>query len=297
MGYLFLTIALLCGSTKGYCGKRASGLLQGYTGSTAGNLLRISACVIISFILVVTCGQLPGLRLSLPALGVCALCGLSTAGFSILWMVCVRKSAYMMLDVFIAAGMLVPLILCDLLYQEQISLLQWVGVALTLLAVLIMCSYNNTIKAKLTLPGLLLLLMTGLFNGTTDFSQKMIVKSFPQVPNAVFNFYTYVFAIAALLIAFVFLRLRFPGEGGDLAVGFRKALPLLLIMAATLFGSSFFKTEAAKHLDAAVLFPLTHGCTLILSSAMAALFFKEKITWRSILGLSLIFIAMVIINF
>ena len=166
-----------------------------------------------------------------------------------------------------------------------------------ILAAAIMCSYNNTIKAKLTLPGLLLLLMTGLFNGTTDFSQKMIVKSFPQVPNAVFNFYTYVFAIAALLIAFIFLRLRFPGEGGDLAVGFRKALPLLLIMAATLFGSSFFKTEAAKHLDAAVLFPLTHGCTLILSSAMAALFFKEKITWRSILGLSLIFIAMVIINF
>ena len=297
MGYLFLTIALLCGSTKGYCGKRASGLLRGYTGSTAGNLLRISACIIISFILVVTCGQLPGLRLSLPALGVCALCGLSTAGFSILWMVCVRKSAYMMLDVFIAAGMLVPLILCDLLYQEHISLLQWFGVGLTLVAVALMCSYNNTIKAKLTLPGLLLLLMTGLFNGTTDFSQKMIVKSFPQVPNAVFNFYTYLFAVVVLLITFVFLRLRFPGEGGDLAVGFRKALPLLLIMAATLFGSSFFKTEAAKHLDAAVLFPLTHGCTLILSSAMAALFFKEKITWRSILGLSLIFIAMVIINF
>lgn len=296
MGYLFLAVALLCGSTKGYCGKKASTLLHGYTGSTAGNLMRISACIVISFILVVTCGQLSGLGLSLPALGVCALSGLSTAAFSILWMVCVRKSAYMMLDVFIAAGMLVPLILCNFFYQEQISLLQWVGVALTLLAVLIMCSYNNTIKAKLTLPGLLLLLMTGLFNGTTDFSQKMIVKSFPEVSNVVFNFYTYLFAVVVLLIAFVFLRLRFPGEGGDLAVGLKKALPLLLIMAATLFGSNFFKTEAAKHLDAAVLFPLTHGCTLILSSAMAALFFKEKITWKSVLGLSLIFAAMIIIN-
>lgn len=28
-----------------------------------------------------------------------------------------------------------------------------------------------------------------------------------------------------------------------------------------------------------------------------ALFFKEKITWKSVLGLSLIFVAMVIINF
>lgn len=118
-----------------------------------------------------------------------------------------------------------------------------------------MCSYNNSIKAKLTLPGLLLLLVT-----------------------------------------FVFLRLRLPGEGGDVAGNFKKALPLLLIMAAALFGHNFFKTGAAKYLDAAVLFPLSHGCTLMLSSAMAALFFKKKLTAKSIFGLLLIFAAMVIIN-
>jgi len=92
------------------------------------------------------------------------------------------------------------------------------------------------------------------------------------------------------------LRLRLPREGGDVAGNFKKALPLLLIMAAALFGNSFFKTEAAKHLDAAVLFPLTHGCALLLSSLMAALFFKEKITAKSAIGLTLIFIAMLIIN-
>lgn len=297
MGYLLLAISQFFGSTKSYCGKRASGLLQGYTGSIAGNLLRVSVCIVIGFILVLTGGQLAGLRLSLPAFGVCVLSGLSTAVFLILWLVCVRKSAYAMMDVFCASGMLVPLILCNLFYKEPITPLQWVGVGLTLGAVLLIRSYNNSIKTKLTLPGLLLLIVTGLCNGIIDFSQKMITKDFPGVPNAVFNFYTYVFALAILLIAFVFLRLRFPNEGGDLAGGFKKALPLLLIMAAALFGNSFFKTGAAKYLDAAVLFPLNHGCALFLSSIVAALFFKEKITWKSALGLSLIFAAMIIINF
>lgn len=296
MGYFLLAAALLCGATKGFCGKKASGLLQGYTGSISGNLLRVGICIVIGFGLVLTGGQLSQLRLSLPALGVCALSGLTSAAFLILWMVCVRKSAYMMLDVFVASGMLVPLILCRIFYNEPISLLQWAGVGLTLIAVLLMCSYNNSIKAKLTLPGLCLLLVTGLSNGITDFSQKMIVKSFPTVSNAVFNFYTYAFAFGALLVTFAILRLRLPREGGDVAGNFKKALPLLLIMAAALFGNSFFKTEAAKHLDAAVLFPLTHGCALLLSSVMAALFFKEKITAKSAIGLTLIFIAMLIIN-
>ena len=296
MGYLLLAVALLCGSAKGFCGKKTSGLLQGYTGSVVGNLLRATVCIVIGLLLVLTGVGAAALQIPFPALAVCALSGLSSAAFMILWIVCVRKSAYMLLDVFLASGMLVPLLLCNIFYGEPISWKQWLGIAMTLAALLLMYSYNNSIKTRLTLSGLLLLVVTGLANGLMDFSQKMIVNSFPQVHNTVFNFYTYLFALAALAAAFLFLRLRMPGEGGDLRTGFRKALPLLLIMAAALFGTSFFKTEAAKYLDAAVLFPLSHGCALILSSAMAALFFKEKLTAKSVIGLALIFAAMVIIN-
>ena len=296
MGYLLLLIALLCVTTKGYCGKRASGLLQGYTGSTAGNLLRTTICTVIGFLLVLVNGSLADLKLSLPAMAVCALSGISTAASLLLWMVCVRKSAYVLMDVFWASGMLVPLILCSTIYGESVAPLQWLGIGLTLAAVLLMCAHHNSIKQKLTLSGVLLLLATGFSSGITDFSQKMIVNSFPQVSNAAFNFYTYAFAMTALAITFLVLRIRLPQEGGDLAGSFKKALPLLLIMAAALFGNSFFKTASAKYLTAAVLFPLSHGVALIFSSTMAAIFFKEKPTGKSILALVLIFIAMLLIN-
>ena len=296
MGYLLLLIALLCGTTKSYCGKRASGLLQGYTGSTAGNLLRMFICTVIGFILVLVNGSLADLKLSPSALAVCALSGISTAASLLLWMVCVRKSAYVLMDVFWASGMLVPLVLCSTVYHETVTLAQGLGVILTMAAVLLMCAHHNSIKQKLTISGLLLLLAAGLASGFTDFSQKMIVNSFPEVSNTAFNFYTYAFAMTALVITFVVLRIRLPQEGGDLAGSFKKALPLLLIMAAALFGHSFFKTAAAKYLPAAVLFPLSHGVTLIFSSAVAAIFFKEKPTGKSILALVLIFVAILLIN-
>ena len=70
----------------------------------------------------------------------------------------------------------------------------------------------------------------------------------------------------------------------------------IAVMAICLFLHSYFKTLAARYLDAAEIYPLSQGGAVILSMAMSALFFKEKINLRCVVGVVLSFVALLLIN-
>lgn len=83
----------------------------------------------------------------------------------------------MMLDIFLMLGVLIPLIASNFFFNEVIKPSQWIGIAILLVAVGIMCSYNNSIKAKITPFSLVLLIICGIANGIADF----FTKAFCQV--------------------------------------------------------------------------------------------------------------------
>ena len=199
----------------------------------------------------------------------------------------------MLLDVFMTLGMLIPILLSMALFGETVKAYQWVGLCVLFVAVLIMCSYNTSLKGKMTPMGFLFLLLCGISNGLADFSQKLSTKQIPDVPVSVFNFYTYVFAALALAIFFLLLpRKKDPLHTED----FGKVFGYMSIMAVCLFATSYFKTLAAQKLDAALLYPLNQGMTLVLSLLMSRIFFKEKITAKCIIGIVTAFIGLLIIN-
>jgi multidrug transporter EmrE-like cation transporter len=70
----------------------------------------------------------------------------------------------------------------------------------------------------------------------------------------------------------------------------------ILVMAVCLFLNSFFKTLAANHLDAVLLYPLNQGSALILNSVMCAVAFKERLNFKGILGITIAFVSLVVIN-
>lgn len=293
MGYLFLSLALLSGVTKGYCGKKTSGFIKGTKDSILSNMIRMLLCILIGFVLILFSGNLVQLVPTPRLLFIGALSGISTAVFVVTWLISVQKSAYMMLDVFLMLGMLIPLICGRIFFDETIRLTQWIGIAVLFAAVVIMCSYNNTIKQKITLPSLLLLILCGISNGITDFSQKLFVKSLPNTSVSVFNFYTYLFAALTLTAAYFLIRTQ--EERADKKV-FLHIFGYVFVLAACLFANSYFKTLAANHLDSVLLYPLNQGAALMLSSAMAAVFFREKLTFKCITGLLVAFIGLLIIN-
>ena len=284
----------MAGVTKGFCGKKMGDYAINLKSSASVSIIRLLYCVFFGFILILIFGDLEHLTLDGGMLGICAVSGISTSAFLTTWLLAVRKNAYMMLDVFLSLGSLVPILAGYFMFDERIGVLKCIGFILILISVLIMCSYSNSIKTKLSFGSVMLLTLCGLSNGITSLSQKAYVNLFPDTPVSVFNFYTYIFAFISLLL-FYLIAMR--GDVAEYGSGSRRrAMIIIAIMAVALSANSYFKTLSAGYLDSALLYPMNDGMALILSTAMSAMFFGERITKKSVIGISIALIAIIIMN-
>lgn len=307
IGYLFLGIALLCGAVKGYCGKKTSGFLRTPSDSVLISLLRMAMCIFIG-IAAICFDKNAVWLLPTDALLVALASGVTCSLFVISWILCIRTGAFMMVDVFLTAGVIIPIVSCALMYGETVSVRQIIGCALLLVAVLIMCSYNNSVKkSKITLPALALLILCGVANGCTDLLQKVYVKMTAGGSAASFNFYSYIGATVSLGIVYLGIMLyskKKKAKTAELGVAVAeeskfnlpKLLPYIVVMAVCLFFYSFFKTLAATHLDSILLYPISQVGSMLLASLMAMIFFKEKMNFRGVLGIVIALCAMLLIN-
>lgn len=296
MGYLFLAISLLSGSTKGYCGKKTSGFLKEYKDAMFINFIRMLFCVAIGIAVMLFSGDIRSLAIDGKTAFITMCSGVTTSVFVVSWLVSVKRGAYMMLDVFLMLGVIVTILLSCAVYGETVKTTQIIGLMILLISVVIMCSYNNSIKAKMSIGSFLLLVLCGVANGLTDFSQKMFVKSSADANIAVFNFYTYVFSAVSLLIFYYIFKFKFSSGDSSGKDIFKKICIYVLIMSICLYAASYFKTKAALYLSSAELYPLSQGMSLILSSLMSAFLFKEKLTLKCIVGIIIAFAALLIIN-
>ncbi len=93
MGYLFLMIALLAGTIKGYCGKKTGGLIAATKDALLANLIRMGLCILIGFAVVFFGGNTAELIPSVPLLAIGALSGIFTALFVVM-AICLFLNSY-----------------------------------------------------------------------------------------------------------------------------------------------------------------------------------------------------------
>lgn len=289
---LWIALAALAGVTKGYCGKKTSTAAERFHDAVYISVVRFGMCALLGGAICLVQGGVTSL-LQVDGLWVAAVSGVAQAAFATTWLLAVRTGAYVMLDAFLTAGILIPSVLCQILYDERIKPLQWVGFAVLIGAVCLMCSYNNSIKtSKLTPWAVALLVVCSGFSGIADLCQKILSHDYPGQSAAAFNFYAYLFAALVLAVVFLFIKPR-----NQRPVEVRKFGWYLAVMAACLFLNSYFKLLAARQVSAGVMYPICQGLGLALSALMAAVMFKEPIKKRSIIGLVLVFAAMMLITF
>ncbi len=294
MGYLFLAISLFAGAAKGYCGKMTSGYVNEYKDAMLANTIRMVLCILIGFVMTALQSGIDALRVDSTTLWISVLSGVTSSIFVVTWLISVKNGAYMMMDVFLMLGMIVPLIGSSISFGESIGGMQWLGLGILMIAVLIMCSYNNSLKGKMSMTSVVLLIICGVSSGLTDFSQKLFVEHTDTVSIAAFNFYTYVFSAVVLAVFYGVFSAKDKGDSEPTEL--RRIFGYILVMSVCLFASSYFQTQAAIYLPSAQLYPLSKGTALILSSLMSAVLFKERLTVKCIIGMVLSFIALLIIN-
>lgn len=285
MGYLFLTISLLCGTAKGYCGKKISTFSNSFSDALSLNLLRMLLCTLMGLGLLLIQGKCGGLILDRRS----ALCALWSAAanstFVIIWLMCARRDAYMLINVFLMFGVIVTVVGSAVIpaLNEPISCGSIVGLLLLLFSVVLMQGYDRKLKSrKMSVKDFLLLCLVSLSNGLCDLSQKYYMKTAPAADATVFSFYT--FAFSAMILLFIRVGYRKPGSVS--AVDMRKkVLPNIIAMSFFLFGCSLFKTIASAQLASIHLYPLYQSASMLLAAIMSAVLLHEALEIYSIVSI------------
>lgn len=292
MGYFFIFISLFSGASKGFIGKKISGRVDTAKKSAFVNVLRMLICIVISSFLLLPEIIGGNFAFDWQALVFGVMSGVTLSIFVISWMLAVRHGAYTLVSVAQMFGVVVTILCSLLVFHDPISPLQILAIGILIISVFVMVSYSNGVKGKITPKAIFLLVLCGLSSGLNDFSLKLFVV-YSSANVTLLNLLTFI-------IAFFFLVGVFIVDGGKEKVDakdlFNKNWLPILLMAACLYLNSYFKALSNNYFSAVILYPIYQAGGLILSATMSAVFFKERITPRCIIGLLLAFAAILLLK-
>lgn len=304
MGYVTVAIALFCLTVKGYCGKKTSVYMRDTGDAYLFNLTRLLFCVFIGAVLIFFEGAYKNLLVEWKMLAICALSGAANAAFLVGWLLAIRKNAMVSVDVSLTLGSLLPSALCFVFFDRDISMPKMVGFAFILVATVILAGYSKRTVGS-SISGFTLLVFAAVGDGLSGFAQQLYKEFYTGIegkystgiiyPNSVFQFYTYIFASAALLAVFgvywignVKKEKRTGGAAKKSKYLYmpKNVLLHIFVMAVCLFAANYLQTAAATvyGIDSQVLYPIVKGGCLITVNLVAMIFFNEKMTWRSVVG-------------
>lgn len=312
MAYLFIALALLCNTTKGFCGKKTSTYVEQTDDAVRFSLLRMVFCILIGFAMVLFEQAQSALLPDLGMFAICLLAGASNTMFLVCWMMAVRKNTMVSIDVSLTLGSMIPAILCAVLFGEIISGAKMIGFALIVLATIILSGHNKqTGKSGNRLVAFLLLLCAMIGDGLVNFSQQLYKHFYTEAglrageifyPKTIYHFYTYVFSALTLLIILMIYRAytkkkAIPSQQEKSSFS-KKSVAYITVLALCLFAANYFQTVAANDygMPSQILYPILKGGSLITVNFTAMIFFGEKITLRSILGSLVALLGIIFMN-
>ena len=184
---------------------------------------------------------------------------------------------------FAKLGILVPLSLSLVLWKELPTGLQWAGIILAVSSIaLVNWPVKRDIRKALR-PALILLF---LFGGTAEFSNKLFQKYAISDYKSVFLFVT--FTVALVFSLATTWRKRLPIRRRDIITGVAVGVPNLF--------SSFFLILALNSIPAAVAFPAYGAGSILIISIVGVTVFREHLTNREWVAVSLTAIALILMN-
>ncbi len=303
MAYFLLFVVLFCFTTKGFCGKKTSCYVKNTGDAYLFNLVRMFLCIVIGIVLVFVEQAQKYLLVDAGMLWICILSGVANAAFLVGWMMAIRRNTMVSVDVGLTLGSLIPAVLGAIFFAETMSIPKMIGFALIVVATFVLSKRAKEDK-KGGFIAILLLIFATVGDGMIGFAQQLYKQCYTEAgvlakgvyyPNSVYQFYTYVFAAATLLILFCIYKIfnaKKKAEGEEKAkTKFSELLPpraliYIFIMAVCLFAGNYVQTMVTTDygMSSQMLYPIIKGGCLITVNFTAMIFFGEKITVRSVIG-------------
>ena len=206
-------------------------------------------------------------------------------------------------SLFATAGLLVPTIAGVFLYQELLSIWQYVAIVIFMLGAYFLVGNSKTIYGKFSFTTLVVLIVNLLSNGITMLMQTMFARNVENGNVSLFSFLSFISgAVVLALVLFVILIIvknsddkvennndifaLLPNKKGQLALP-KKVFLGALILAVAVFVINQLITISASTISPVTLFSFTCGGATIISAVVGSIMYKEKFTTKSIIGIIL----------
>ena len=222
--------------------------------------------------------------------GLAVLSGISLVFAQLCSMLAMQSGTMVITMVFSTAGLIVPCVFGVLFFNEEMTFWQWSGILIFIAASSLLAASAKDIHQNFSFKTVLLLLGAFFANGGTAVCQKSLTYVNPEGSITLFSLLSFV------VPTLVFVLLLFcPVDAEKREPLDRKVYLPTICLAIAMFILNQIVTVATNYVPTSVLFTIPSAGNNIIAAFMAALLFKEKITLKSIIGLTLSVLSLILV--
>ena len=291
MGTLYISIILMCRIVQHICGKNESNSIKDISCfiqyCSYSNIL---SSILGLFLILIAQN---GFNFSLITLLISCFSGIMLAASSGFILAAMKSGTVALSSLFSTAGILVPCIAGIFIFNQPMSYGQWIGIALFFVAAYLLIGSSAKIYNGFSLKTFLLLIGTMLANGFTMLAQQMFTFYVPDGDVSVFSFLSFgIVGVLMLILACIPTK-------GEIKIQYRLSNKLLIlgaVSAVAVFIINQLATLSTALVPPSILFAFINGGSTIIAAIVAAICFHEKLTLRSILGITIGVVSLIIIK-
>ena len=214
----------------------------------------------------------------------------------------VKQNGASISGMFAKLGILIPMIISIVIWNEMPSQIQSIGILVAMVAIVIANRPSKKDKVKaINAEDAVTDMATGMFSGSVSMLLLLfVVGGFAEFLNKIFQrlvsldykpiFLFVVFATALLLSVIQYFRgnSKPVKKGHVVIVGILIGIPNLF--------SSFFLLNALDVFPAAIIFPAYSAGSILLISVLSVILFKEKLFKKDIAAIGLTMVSLILLN-
>ena len=278
---VYISVILLFRVVQALFNKRSSLEIKNLTMLVGYNAFKNAISAVLGLALILAAGK--GFHFSPMTVLIASFSGLALFFSGFFSIYSMKSGTVSVNSMFGTAGMLIPIIAGAVFFSQPIAPMQLAGLALFFLSAYLLIGASRQVYANFSGKTLLLLIGTMIANGCTMLSQQMFTRYVPEGDVSVFSFLS--FGIIALLSSVLYKTL--PGSR-DKTVDTRLNRPLIICgvaLAVSVFFINQLATLSTALLSPVILFAFINGGGTIISTLVAALVYRERITAKTGLGI------------
>lgn len=197
-------------------------------------------------------------------------------------------------SVFKAASVIIPCVFGAVFFGESITFINVIGFMLFLFSVYLIVAKTGEKKIKFGIKALFACLGVLFTNGFGSISMQLFGKCVPDGEETVFMFISY--CIQSLILFIIYLVYSKKNKNHKTEKVNKKMWIYGIVGTVTAFLIQQIMAGLASDISALVIFPVTMGSSVIMGVIVGWLCFKESLTFKSLLGVILGIISLVMIN-